>query len=497
MFAERSILFTKVGNTPQMFGIVQEFKSVCPQVRVLGITDADKNSPHVFDEAVASSDQLLLGDYEHSTLTRDHIPPNIFSEIEPEIHHLLRLADRVYAYDLNLVVGDRPLGSIFPDSYNARLNLVLRHLIFWYSVLENRNVSAVVFPNLPHGIWDASLMSLARARKIPCMHFHEVPPFIGSLYMYEKPGDIGNLHFGQMLLDEARRKYGLVPDSSNRLEKLRQGVSGDLAARLPSGISRRPMSVRIANILELLLKEKFGHRLKRRVTQNLSYQRSLRSERKLHYQGEIQQGCYFHELQLPGNATTLVKGRSFPRQLDMIRHIAEAIPDDKLLFIRESPRFHARKLTRPSGFWTEIARIPNVRVVGQQLGLEKISDMVGIVVELGYSSLALHHLKQGKVVVFLGATHLGRIGKTVFNSEFQSLSKAFSVAERILSDSYDARRITNDLENQYLEVLRSTIEGVLSWYPDNAIDDLDYQRRLHTNVGRVLATWFSRFSEAK
>lgn len=488
-----SLLLTKVGNSPSAFGIVEEVRKLMPGLRLLGIESSEDSSGHPFDESVAKTNQLLLGNYPTIPESSRYLPPTVFRKFETDIGHLLRLADRVFAHDLGDHVRHHGHDRVPIDSYDTRLQMVMRHAIFWNHILESRNVRAIVFPNLPHGMWDATLLSVSKARGIPYMFFHEVPPFRGTLYLYEDSDSIGDLESGRWILSAAQRRYGLIEDSPERKLNLWKQVS--IFETKPELLVQRSQTHKIKRIVDFLAKPRKARSVFRAIQRRRSARLSQKAERSAHSNEDLGQNFFFLELQLPHNATTLVKGRAYPRQIDLVRSVAAALPDSEELVIRESPRFHERKLYRPTSFWYEIGKIPNVRVIDTHHSLWEISDRAAVVVELSYSSLALLHLLSGKSVVFLTDTHLGQMPNMFPLANFPSLSHALQTA-RAASAIDDREVISGYLRAHINDLSLSTIESALSWYPSADSSDPNYGDRLRLNVARAIASWcFSRVSE--
>jgi len=492
---QSSILLTKVGSAPYLFGVVDEIRNLLPSIRLLGIESTEDSVGHLFDEAVARTDQLLLGSYVKVPEECRFLPPQVFRKFEQDIGLLLRLADRVFAHDLGDLTNDLGCNKKPEDSFGFRMQLVMRHAVYWNFVLTTRNVKAVVFPNLPHGMWDAVLLSLAKARDVPYMFFHEVPPFRGTLYLYNDSERIGNFEFGRRTLAAAEKRYGLINSSDAR-----EYVLLDQARMMPSKYDSGVLEVQRSKF-DQLTKLMTGKRPVSSVFHSIRRRQlaatALRAEHSVYSMKNLNDGFYFLELQLPGNATTLVKGREYPNQIDIIRFVASSLPSASELVIRESPRFHERRLARPSGFWPEISRIPKVRVVGANLSLDEISRRAAVVVELSYSSLALKHLLSGKPVVFLSNTHLGRMPNMFRLEDFSSLSNALrSAGESAVVE--DDQVILREVGRHVGDLLEATIETALSWYPKPVLRDPEYGDRLTRNVARVIATWFlsMRFDES-
>jgi hypothetical protein len=371
--------------------------------------------------------------------------------------------------------------------------MVMQHAVYWNHILESRQVQAIVFPNLPHGMWDATLLSVSKARDVPYMFFHEVPPFRGTLYLYEGSDNIGDLESGRRILSAAQTRYGLIEDSPER--KLNLWKQVNIVQTKPEFSVQQSQARSIQRLVALLGRPRKVRSIFRAIQRRRSARLSRNSEKAVYSNLDLGKDFFFLELQLPHNATTLVKGREYPRQIDLVRSIAAALPDSEELVIRESPRFHERKLHRPTGFWSEVSKIPNVRVIDTHHSLREISERAAVVVELSYSSLALLHLLSGKSVVFLTDTHLGQMPNMFSLANFSHLTDALQTArDAFVID--DREVVASHLRAHINDLSQSTIESALSWYPSAESSDPSYGDRLRLNVARAIASWcFSRVSE--
>lgn len=105
----------------------------------------------------------------------------------------------------------------------------------------------------------------------------------------------------------------------------------------------------------------------------------------------------FFPLHVQPEVATLIYGRWFVDQVALIENIAKALPADHYLYVKEHPK---RMGARPLWYHKRIARLPNVRLLGQKEKtldlIEQCSFVATITGTAGFEAL----LRQKPVLVF-------------------------------------------------------------------------------------------------
>jgi len=486
----KSILLAKLGTQPELQGLVPRLAELLPDVKLLGIGVAGvEESPHL--KVVAYERQLVLGAFDEWWNHGLFVDPDLYVRIQPRESQLLRMAERVVRHDVFQVDTPKFPVEAFTDSFEGRSQLLLRQIAFWDWIFRSENVSAVVSQNIPHNFWDGVLHAVAEAREIPYFYFHEVRPFLSSLYMYERLDQMGDLRFGASLLRRAATKYTLTSDSSNRPDFMRSQVQESSALFHRAAGRRQTFS--LAKRVRLLITpiRHVPFKISRAMHRRFLDARSRRREDKVVHMAKIPPNYFLLELQIQGNATNLVKGFMYGETREMIAHVAHSLPTDCSLLIRESSRQGSRKQPRREAFWRQVAALPNVQVIADELNSrDLLIDSLGLI-ELGYSSLALEAINLDVPVIVLGLTHLHGAPNAHVVVKSSSLPTVLgSVKERARNKRDGGARVKVELQRWADATREATIQGSLTSTPKNLDNDPECCDRIINNVAQVVATWY-------
>lgn len=215
-------------------------------------------------------------------------------------------------------------------------------------------------------------------------------------------------------------------------------------------------------------------------------------ERQLLASKKILPKSYFLvELQRPNNSATQVRGYMYRTPREMIAHISDNLPSGVKLVVRETSRSRAERTPRPRGFWREIAALPSVLVASDELDSERLlREAVGLI-ELSYSTLAMHAVCLGVPVIVLGFTHLGGLPNTHVITELSDLKTVLDliagIGETTVHDSLSRER---GIQGWLDETRRSTLEGNLSSDNFTGENNATYRYRLVNNVAAVIVAWY-------
>lgn len=491
-FGEFNVLLVKVGTEPGLESIVKILKEFVPTVRTFGVVGS-RGQTSFLDEIVTTSDEAMLASHEEYFSHSLYVSPELYQRVVADEGKLLRMLERVAIHDLTKVNHPRFPIPEFRDSTDDRSQLLLRQLAYWDHALRSRRINAVVAQNYGHNGWDAVVQVVARALDIPYLYFHEVRPFLGSLYVHEQTKDIGSLELGKNLIENARRMYGLVDESSNRESRLLQQAG--LIPEAPSGASSQGSQSIFARLLVRVgSPSDLPRRLTRSVRRRIRTMRSMRDERSAVKASPLPPNYIFCELQSQPNATTAVKGWMFPDQRESLALVAKHLPSGWSLVVKESDRQWSRMYPRRRNYWSQIAAIANVQVIGHQESSKELVRHAQAVLETSYSSVAFSALGAGKPVLVLGYTHLcGLPGVFHALSESEVMRALVMIAEQPLT--VVDQTIRRDTFFEFVKMTReATIEGSMSSMPEftNVAEREAYVERVTHNTAAVIAAWLER-----
>lgn len=489
-----NLLLVKLGTEPGLEPIIAKLKKLNPRVRTFGVTSTPFDQ-HPFDVCVSSSFEAMLGAHDEYLASGLYVKPDLYRKVVQYEGRLIRMLERVAIHDLTTVKSPQAPIPAFVDSVDDRSQLLLRMLAFWDYVFDTYEIDAVVAQNYGHNGWDAVIQVIAEARNVPYLFFHEVRPFLGSLYMHEKPQEIGELEFGESLIEEAKLRYGFPEDPPLRYrEMLKQvGLEQTETSHSESVVDRTVIRKVLDRFRQpkTLLKRSLAS-LRRRRRNRTSIQDEIRAVSEL----GIGEEYVFCEVQSQPNATTAVKGWMYADQRELIAQVASNLPHGWKLVVKESDRQWSRMYPRRRNFWTQISAIPKVVVVSSHASSNKLMKSSRGLIETSYSSLALEAVRNRIPVLVFGVTHIAGL-PGVFNVETDNeISDVFD----LLCNSESAVKPKIDIDEAFRSFVdsagKSTISGSLSSVPGfiDSSSRTDYLERTTSSIAAVVAAWIDRLS---
>jgi hypothetical protein len=485
-----ALLLVKVGTHPKLTEIVPRLQDLLPQTKFFGI---GVSGTQTFEniEIVANEDELLLGAFDDWWQRQLFVEPDLYLKVLPHESRLLRMTQRAVDHDRFSLKSPSFPTEKHLGSFEGRRQLVLRQVAFWDFILRHHKISAVVTQNLPHNFWDAVLHVVAEARKVPYLCFHEVRPFLGSLYVYRHPSEMGNLEFGRSLIELTRQKIGLVGNSSSRRDQMLRQVGPELLQRTwEAGNSRKP-SLRAKSRGLLSNSGQLIPKIYRYIGRRTSICKSRKESNQVFWVDPIPEKYFLIELQPPSNATSLTKGFMYGDARELLAHIAHSLPIGYSLVVKESSRDHMRSLPRRQNFWRQVAALPSVVLVHPDTKADVLlKDSAGLI-EVGYSTLVLKALHSRTRVIILGQSHLPSIPGLHRVSAQDDLGR---VLQYVVNGTQDGRssseELTKSLGDWCDETQAATLEGALSSFPREMLNHEQYHDRVVNNVASLIANWF-------
>lgn len=486
-----AILLVKVGTHPKLTEIVPRLQQLLPQTKFFGIGVTGTKTYENF-EVVANEDELLLGAFDDWWQRQLFVEPDLYLKVLPHESRLLRLAQR--AADHDKLTIKKPQFPVEKDieTLEGRRQLLLRQVAFWDFILRQHKISAVVSQNLPHNFWDAVLHVVVEARKVPYLCFHEVRPFVGSLYVYRHPSEMGNLEFGRSLIELTRKKIGLTADSSSRRDQMLSQVEIENLQRTREAGSNGifSLSAKAGSLLS-----DFGHlipKIDRFIRRKIKIRKSRNEFNQVFWVGPFPDKYFLIELQPPSNATSLTKGFMYGDARELIAHIAHNLPIGYSLVVKESSREHMRSRPRRDGFWRQIAALPSVVLAHPDIKADVLLRDSDGLIEVGYSTLVLQALHSGTCVILLGHSHLPSIPGLHRVSAQDDLGRVLQCVVGDMRDGYISSEVLKKSMGDWCdETLEATLEGALSSFPREILNQEQYHERVVKNVASLVANWFS------
>ena len=485
-----NLLLVKVGTEPGLEMIPTAIKRCAPHVKTFGVL----NSPHQhheFDVVVTSSFEATLGAHPECFTENLFVRPELYAEISKKEGQILRIYERVAIHDLTTVKHPPAPTPEFKDSVNDRSQLFLRQAAFWDWALSHYQIDAVVAQNYGHVGWDAVLQAVVGARNIPYLFFHEVRPFLNSLYMHERVEDIGSLALGRQLIEKAVGKESYLADSTERLRVMSEQLG--LMTKQPRDSDDGSMGLMARLLQRIGNPRSLPLRLSRSIRRRLRNRESVRDERHSVKHGPLPTNYVFCELQSQPNATTAIKGWMIPDQRESMAMVAKHLPTGWGIVVKESDRQWSRMYPRRRNFWSHIAAIPRVHVVSATMDAELLAQGSRAIIETSYSTLAFKALRRGTPLLLLGQSHITYLPGVFSIKSEQDVADAMQSVDNGSWTQHSVKEIERRLGEFLQESRSATIEGALSSMPTFQSGDerARYVNRVSTNIAGVVSSWLT------
>jgi len=315
---KNSILLVKLGTHPEVGGIASAIKSILPSVEIVGI-GTDNATAEDVGLMVTHERDVALANGEDWWKNQLYVDPELFVRLRKDEGLLLQMTERLSVHEGHGVHGEPFPGAAFSDDFVGRNQVLLRSIAYWDWILTTHKVTAVVFQNIPHNFWDAVLRSVAEARDIPFFVFHiNIRPFSDSIYMYQDVSGMGNLDFGKCLFRMAEEKFGLMPDSPERRERMLKQVFAPSKSQGSEKESTLKLTL-TARVARRFQHDRNPYRVIRQFL--VSRRAEAKSRRELQRYitpGPVPRRYFLIELQRQSNATSLIKGYMYASPREMI-----------------------------------------------------------------------------------------------------------------------------------------------------------------------------------
>ncbi|NCV44697.1 MAG: hypothetical protein EBW15_07895 [Actinobacteria bacterium] len=324
---------------------------------------------------------------------------------------------------------------------------------------------------------------------IPHLIFNDVGQFPGVLYVQESVQSFGDLKLGEMIRSLCGHR--LLPETPNRVTGHLARLKGDTAVlnpvnlpasvaqgkRFKTGILRSILNqsnprLEIqgpAEVLRALLRKlnRLIRYPRRTVTGALrTFDRAMKTRRSMRDERAISERVLpagkfvYFPLHFQPEASTSAKGRHFVDQREAVALVAESLPTNWMLVVKEHPHQWRRLYPRSRNYWKRIASIPKVRVI--------------------------QAWANGKKVVFLGDSHLREAPGITCTSAVEDLKQLW---ERPVSNRLSETELLSYLQRVEL----ATFEGALYGTPPrlSTSEAKSFNERTQHNITEVILCWLS------
>jgi hypothetical protein len=503
------LLTLELGGTLAGQGVIDELRNLMPGVWIAGVEKQPNYKRSSFDLVVSTQHDAFLGCYESVDTSKLAMTPELSALITPfegKMLNLLGLAALRPTSDY-----PRPIRGVpkYRDSFDSRKDLLDRHCRFWNYILDHHKIDAVIHENLGQEGYDYIALQLARAKGIPTLVFNIAGQLPRVLFVQEHESGIGRLNFGRELKKRLREELAYedpnfvrrcLPrftgsvDSGAHKDSVSQYKTVPMASWLfDRSIYKNALSplgaitIILRKLGRFAVNPQRGFRTFKRSNYLVKSARRSMKEEALHSREFSQEINYLYfPLSFQPETSTSIKAKNFYRQREIVAFIADALPDDWCLVVKEHPHQFRRLLEREVGFYSQIAAIPKVILVRHTTDNRNLVDNAKAVVCASYSSISTHAAVIGIPVICVGESYF-REAPGYFCVE--TTSNLLSVIELIKNNKVE--RELGDFDTFITQVEQSTFEGEFGEKFDDLSDE-DWARTMAAtrhNISRVIREW--------
>jgi hypothetical protein len=345
----------------------------------------------------------LIGqlDIEYLQTTYSEFVPELPNTVSAVVHHWWDLNWGDYRVDWNrlrpldeelltklagvetvfLKMADR-LEQAYPQSYQQRKNLYLKHVRYWNHVLAEEQIDFYLGLNVPHETWDFVLYSLCRLHEIPTVFGFQtqVPDTILTMQDWERNGE----DIGRRYSELARRHSDSSEEQIELVGRFRRDFERQTQREKPTpfymNASPRPATSLLervggaARVLmddpsllksRLLNPDFWIERSKRTYEareRRLLDQKMLEAYDAVATEPDLEQPFIYLALHYQPEMTTCPMAGAFVDQVLMAQLIAATMPDDVYLYVKEHP-MQRTLLGRHVGYYDELGSLQRTVLV--------------------------------------------------------------------------------------------------------------------------------------
>ncbi len=504
------ILALELGSTAAGRGVLEELRQLVPGIWIAGVEKQPQFEKSAFDLVVTTQYDAFLGRYESVDTASLAMTPELSSLMAPyegKILNLLGLAAVRPASNYPAPIRGVPT---YFDSYDSRKDLFDRHCRFWNYILEHHQIDAVVHENLGQEGYDFVALQLARAKGIPTLVFNITGQFPRVLFIQEDEVGLGKLDLGYKLKNRIgneienedprfiRRSLSSIKGSPDAGLRSESKVGSYKTSVVTSWLFDRNISKNKLNLGTSfrILGTKFTRFFKspQRSIRTFSRTRNLmrhtreaqREERRHVVQPNLEGNYVYFPLHFQPETSSSIKAKSFYRMREAVAFLADALPHNWTLIVKEHPHQFRRLLKREPGFFSQIAAIRGVQLIHHATNNEDIVRRARAVACVSHSSITANAALNGTPVISLGESHFREAPGYYSIEDSSSLRRVLELVQRS-----EKEWRTSDFEEFITRLERSTFEGEFGDKFDDVSDE-EWDRTMAAtrhNISRVIREW--------
>jgi len=384
-----------------------------------------------------------------------------------------------------------------------RRRMLFRETSFWSDYLERNEVGAVVFPAVPHQVYDFIIYSLCKSRGIRTLIFDSANPIIRDVVgVSETIEGIGDLDLG-LKIRASFSKSDLSIEPQNVVSDFWSARANMLTDLDPKALSIQRMAIRSFkfvysrfSISKLLRKNnektsgQYSVNLVKRFRRRFALIRTRYELLRVQNICNLPENFVFFPLHVQPELAVSPLGGHFEEQLEAIRLVARYLPSGWRIIVKEHPD-QSVYWHRPSGFYKNLTQVSKVDFVGPDFSVNELLKVCRAVITIS-SSIGRQAIITGRPVGLLGSTWWSAAPGVFKVSTGKEMQKMFA---QLKSWDPPARE---ELDRYVKNLQLSTFSAVLYGQPAgmNREKLAEVKSSTLSNIPMIIGTWLSLGQDA-
>ncbi len=484
---EVSVLLIEMGLDEWTQEIPLEIKKLANMGRLLSIGKPSDLVSKFFDDHYDLRHSVALECGQFVDLDEYAIDRLLYNELRHFEGAALKMMDRL------------PIFQEWEKSdLSDRRRMLFRETSFWSDYLERNEVGAVVFPAVPHQVYDFIIYSLCKSRGIRTLIFDSANPIIRDVVgVSETIEGIGDLDLG-LKIRASFSKSDLSIEPQNVVSDFWSARANMLTDLDPKALSIQRMAIRSFKVVysrfsvsKLLRRNnektsgQYSVNLVKRFRRRFALIRTRYELLRVQNICNLPENFVFFPLHVQPELAVSPLGGHFEEQLEAIRLVARYLPSGWKIVVKEHPD-QSVYWHRPSGFYKNLSQVSEVDFVGPNFSVNELLKVCRAVITIS-SSIGRQAIITGRPVGLLGSTWWSAAPGVFKVSTGKEMQKMFA---QLKSWEPPARE---ELDRYVKNLQSSTFSAVLYGQPAGMNREKLAEVKSFTlsNIPMIIGTWLN------
>ena len=379
-----------------------------------------------------------------------------------------------------------------------RRRMLFRETSFWSDYLDRNEVGAVVFPVVPHEVYNFIIYSLCKSRGIKTLIFDSTNPIIRTVVgISETIENIGDLNLG-LKIRERFPKFDSVIEPQNVARDFWSASASMQTDLDPKALSIRRMAIRslknassqvsISKLLRRNIEKPSDQHLisfVKRFRRRFALVRTKYELSRVQNISNLPENFVFFPLHVQPELAVSPLGGHFEEQLEAILLMARNLPSGWRIIVKEHPD-QSVYWHRPSGFYKNLTQVAQVDFVRPDFSVDDLIKKCRAVITIS-GSIGRQAIITGRPVGLLGSTWWSAAPGVFKVSTGNEMQEMFAQLK-----SWDPPS-REELDRYVKDLQLSTFSAVLYGQPAgmNVEKLAEVKKSTLSNIPMIIGTWLN------